>query len=393
MGWNNKRQYYRNRKYDSKTALTGYVVCSLMFVVFTTTYLAVFQRDVLEALHTSMARGNTEFKILPAALVVLVILMILKWGLNLLIRLRGRAHALAYLPSFMGLVALTGFGSDVHTQDMSYVWWWLMPALTAVYVTLVTLAGKIKRTAETEKPDMVQTVVWNVGLMTVMSLATVGLGNTDRYFHNELRMERLMAEGKDEEAMRVAEKSLRTSRRMTALRMMAMTRAGMAGEAVFRFPQYYKEEGLFFGNDTTKVQRYRNDSIYAMLGGKPEPGESRMGYLKRMAEAEDSCTYARTYCLTGLMLEKDLEGFASALKKFGIAGDSLQRYYKEAAILYKSVNPQWKYEITDKDSVCHKERQRYLDRKNDGFKSEMEERNIMRKEFGDTFWWYYDYQE
>lgn len=392
MKWNNNRYNYRYVKYDKKTARLSYLVCSLMFLAFATVYLALFQRDLMEAVHLSMAKGNTEFQIVPATIITIVILMIMKWGLNLLMRLRGKAHALAYLPSFMGLVTLTGFGRDVYMGEFYHAWWWIMPVTTAVFVTVVTLLKKYSGTSQ-NNPDPMQTVIWNVALMTLMSVATVCLGNSDRYFHNELRMESLMAKGNNEEVMKVAEKSLRTTKTMTALRMMAMTKLGKAGEEVFRYPQYYKVEGMFFDEDSTKTLRYTNDSIYSMLGGEPMYGENRMDYLKRMAREKDSCGYARTYYLTGLMLDKDLEGFANALKYWGIKGDSLQRYHKEAALMYKAMNPKWEYEIADKDSVFHMARKRYLERKTEGYKSENEERNIMRREFGDTFWWYYDYQE
>lgn len=394
MGWNNNRYYYYNRydKYDRKTARLSSLVCSLMFIIFASVYLAVFQKELLEAIHLSMSKGNTTFKIVPATIIILVILMILKWGLNLLMRLKGKAHALAYIPSFMGLVTMTGFGRDVYMGEFYHAWWWLMLVLTAVFVTLVTVTNKF-RTASMEKPDALSTVIWNVSLMTLMSIATVCLGNSDRYFHNELRMESLMAKGNNAEAMRVAEKSLRTTKTMTALRMMAMTKEDKTGEVVFRYPQYYKVEGMFFDSDSTKTLRFTNDSIFCMLGEKPQYGEKRMDYLKRMAAQEDSCRYARTYYLTGLMLDKDLEGFAKALTEYGTGSDSLQRYFKEAAIMYKGMNPKWDYEIADKDSAFHKARLMYLERKKESYKSEDEERNTMRRDFGDTFWWYYDYQE
>ena len=78
---------------------------------------------------------------------------------------------------------------------------------------------------------------------------------------------------------------------------------------------------------------------------------------------------------------------------FRIKGDSLTRYFKEAAIMYKEKNPQWSFEIEDRDSTCHKLMERYRYRQMDTYKSKDEERNRMRMEFGNTFRWYYDYQE
>ena len=101
---------------------------------------------------------------------------------------------------------------------------------------------------------------------------------------------------------------------------------------------------------------------------------------------------ARTYYLAGLMLEKKMDEFSQSLEEFAWKGDTLQRYYIEAALMYKEMNPEWKYEIPAEDSVYHKMLIEYRNRQNDSYKSVTEERNKMRLEFGDTFWWYYDYQ-
>lgn len=392
MGWNSNRNYYGYRRYNKAAARLNSLVCGLLFIIFATVYIAVFQNDLLGAMHYSMGNGYNEFHIVPATIIIILILMLMEWGLNLLMRLRGKVRALAFLPSYLGLVTLTGFGRNVYMGNFSNKWWWIMPVFTVVYVIAVVLIrknfGKTKRQTNT-----VTMVIWSIFLMLAMSVGTACLGNTDRYFHNELRMERLMAGKRYGEVLKVAGKSLRTTRTMTALRMMAMVKEGRTGEMLFEFPQYYKEKGMFFDNDSSKTLRYTNDSVYAMLGGKPEYGESTMDYLKRLSYGNDSCGYARMYYMAGLMLKKDLEGLSHVLETFKNEGDTLQRYFKEAAIVYKEINPEWSLEIDDTDSIYHKMRERYIYRQKDEYKSGNEERNKMRLEFGDTFWWYYDYQE
>ncbi|MCF2593461.1 hypothetical protein I6E11_06560 [Bacteroides caecigallinarum] len=390
MGWNNYKDYSRYNRYNNAAARLSIMVCSLMFIIFSAVYLAVMQKDLLGAMHMSMSKGTSEFHVVPATIIIIVILMILKWSLNLIMRLKGAAHGLAYVPSFMGLITMTAFERDVYMNGASYAWWWIMPTVTALYVTIVALIRKnTRRTAQ--KPDMMGTLMWNVGTMLILSVATVCLGNTNRYLHNELRMETLMDKGNYNEVLKVAEKSLRTTKTMTALRMMAMTKEGIAGEMIFRYPQYYKENGLFFDYDSTKTLRYTNDSVYAMLGEKPEPGETKMDYLKRLAGKNDSCSFVKDYYMAGLMLDKNLKTLAAEIEK--TKNDSLQRYLKEAAIMYKEMCPEWKFEIHDTDSICTKRRMEYVKRQKETYKSPNEERNKMRLEFGDTFWWYYDYQE
>ena len=246
-------------------------------------------------------------------------------------KLRGNLSALAYLPSFLGLVTMTAFGRDLYTDCYSYIWWWLMPLLTVAFVIVVVAIRKAMRIKDQTAVELTNGLIWNITLMLIMSIGTVCLGNTDRYMHNELRMENLIAKDNNAEALKVAGKSLKATRTMTALRMLAMTKEEDTGEMLFKFPQYYKENGLFFDDDPTKTLRYTNDSIYSFLGERPMPGERKMDYLKRLAYRGDTCYYnARLYYMAGLMLEKDIDGYAKALKDFDIKGDSLKRYFKEA---------------------------------------------------------------
>ena len=392
MHWlNNNNNYRRN---DKTAARFINIVCGVLFIVFSTVYLIYFQNDLIEAVHCSISKGNKDFNIIPAAIIIITILLIMRWGLNLLMKLRGNLSALAYLPSFLGLVTMTAFGRDLYTDCNSYIWWWLMPLLTVAFVIVVVAIRKAMRIKGQTAVELTNGLIWNITLMLIMSIGTVCLGNTDRYMHNELRMENLIAKDNNAEALKVAGKSLKATRTMTALRMLAMTKEEDTGEMLFKFPQYYKENGLFFDDDPTKTLRYTNDSIYSFLGERPMTGERKMDYLKRLAYRGDTCYYnARLYYMAGLMLEKDIDGYAKALKDFDIKGDSLKRYFKEAALMYKEKYPQWNFEIDDKDSICHKMLERYRYRQKDFYKSKDEERNRMRMEFGDTFLWYYDYQE
>lgn len=390
MGYNSNYGY---RKYNRTAARLTNLVCGGLFIIFATVYLGYFQKDLLEAIHYSMSHGYKEFNIVPATIIIITILLIMRWGLNLLMRLRGRVSALAYLPSFLGLVTMTGFGRDLYMNGFSYAWWWVMPVATALFVVAVVMIRKVLRIPNSQNTDLQQSMIWNITLMLLMSVGTLCLGNTDRFLHNELRMENLMAKDMNGKSLKCAAKSLRTTRTLTALRMLAMTKEGKTGELLFEYPQYYKSDGMFFDNDSSKTLRYTNDSVYALIGERPAPGERRMEYLKRMAYKGDSCYNARLYYLAGLMLQKDMDGFAKAVADFRIKGDSLTRYFKEAAIMYKEKNPQWSFEIEDKDSTCHKLMERYRYRQMDTYKSKDEERNRMRMEFGNTFRWYYDYQE
>ena len=68
---------YTNAFYK-KTARIMIAVCGLLFSLFSFVYLYVFQRDVLEALHFSLAHGKTTFAPIASALVITLILLLLR---------------------------------------------------------------------------------------------------------------------------------------------------------------------------------------------------------------------------------------------------------------------------------------------------------------------------
>ena len=90
-----------------KAARIQTVVCGFLFAAFSFTYLYVFQRDVLEALHYSLAHGKTHFAPLASALIITFILLLLRWGVNSLLGLKGNVRALSYFPSCLILGVLT----------------------------------------------------------------------------------------------------------------------------------------------------------------------------------------------------------------------------------------------------------------------------------------------
>ncbi|MGL5273118.1 MAG: DUF6057 family protein, partial [Phocaeicola sp.] len=69
--------------------------------------------------------------------------------------------------------------------------------------------------------------------------------------------------------------------------------------------------------------------------------------------------------------------------------EPLARYYQEAVLLQHSKDSTYQFPV---DNLEMKERlEAFFSRMND-FTSLTEEKNRMRREFGDTYWWYFFYQ-
>lgn len=373
-----------------KTARILTVGCGLLFAIFSFVYLYVFQRDSLEALHYSLAQGRTHFAPMASALVITLILILLRWGINSLLGLKGKVRTLSYLPSFFILWALTDISHDVYLSSSVSPWHWLLPLLILLFVLPAFWLRKIFRAELNVEGSLIGLVNSNVGILFLLCLLTVFIGNTNRSFHHELSAEHALLTRNYNQAVKVGYRSLEATRTLTALRALALSHTGQMGDKLFEYPQYYHSEGLFFDDDSLSVLRYTNDSVYQHLGSRPYNGEDHLSFLRRICYKESGKFTALDYYLSALLLEKDVNEFAATLKDLYEPADTLPRYYKEALAIYAD-----RYQTDDLagkvDSLLITRYQDYKEKKKQ-FTSPTEERNRMRREYGDTYWWYFDYQ-
>ena len=185
---------YTNAFYK-KTARIMIAVCGLLFSLFSFVYLYVFQRDVLEALHFSLAHGKTTFAPMASALVITLILLLLRWGVNSLLGLKGRVRALAYVPSFLVLCALTDVGRGVYISDYHTPWTWLLPLLVLLFVGIGYWLRGVFRVQLNHEGSLWGLVNSNLAVLLGLCLLTVCVGSTNRQFHHELEAEHYLRAG------------------------------------------------------------------------------------------------------------------------------------------------------------------------------------------------------
>lgn len=163
-----------------------------------------------------------------------------------------------------------------------------------------------------------------------------------------------------------------------------------AGQTPFYFSTALPIWRIIFADDSTQTYRYTNDSIYYLLGVRPYAGEKWLTFLQNICYKGTGKYTALDYYLSALLLEKDLDTFVKAVNDLYEIEEELPRHYSEALLIYRDSHPEYPVQITDstlvKRYITYRERQV-------GFTSYTEERNRMRREFGDTYWWYFDYQE
>lgn len=380
---------YQNALYK-KTARIMIAVCGLLFSLFSFVYLYVFQRDVLEALHFSLAHGKTVFAPLASAIVITLILLLLRWGVNSLLGLKGMVRALAYVPSFLVLCALTDVGRGVYMSSYHTPWTWLLPLLVLLFVGISYWLRGLFRVQLNQEGNPWGLVNSNLAILLGLCVLTVCVGNSNRAYHHELEAEYYLRTKQYDKVLEVGKYSLEASRTLTASRAVALSHLGQMGDKLFAYPQYYHSDGLFFGTDSLRSLRYTNDSIYYLLGARPYAGEDRMVFLRNICYKGTGKYTSLDYYLSALLLDKQLDQFMHTIPDFYLPEDTLPRYYREAAMLYHVQRKDTLFPVTDSLMSVRFQAYRELQRKAD---SSLEERNRMRREFGDTYWWYYDYQE
>ena len=383
----NNEKENKNRR---RTARIIAVASGLLFSAFSFTYLSVFQKDVMEALHYSLAQGKTVYAPWMSAVLITVVLLVLRWAVNALVGLKGPLKALSYFPSCLLLGVLTDVGHNVyHGGGISDTWGWMLPLCLVLYGVLGWLLARAARLWL--NPEMPDIWVVNSNFMTLLMLCfmTIGIGNTNVHFHHELQAEEALRKQDYGRALQVAEKTMDPSRNLTALRAYAMSRQGTMGEDLFRYPQLYGAAGLLMGTSDEKALRLNADSLSVYLGAKPALGEPALTFFRRICEEESGNYTTLDYYLSALLLEKKLDEFVRAFDELYTVRDSIPYYYRQALFLDSKMHPS---AVTDSADVALEELWGKYLQKQQELSGQRGEANYMRREFGDTYWWYYQYK-
>ena len=373
-----------------RTARILTVACGLLFSVFSIVYLSVFQKDVMEALHFSLAQGKTIYAPWISAILITIVLLIIRWGVNGLVGLKGPVGALSYFPSCLLLGVITDVGHGVyHGEGISAQWGWLLPLLLVIYVGVGWMIARAVRLWV--NPDLEEGIITNSNLFILLMLCLMSacIGNSNVHFHHELQIEEALRKQDYARARLVGEKSMDPSRNLTALRAYAMSREGTMGEHLFHYPQLYGAAGLLMGVSDDTALRLNADSLYVYLGASPTLGEPAVHFFRRICQEESGNYTTLDYYLSALLLERKLEEFVKAFHELYTVKDTVPRYYQQALFLYGKMHPS---SATEEQDEALEEQWKTYEEFKAGLVGTVGEGNRMRRQFGDTYWWYYQYR-
>ena len=129
--------------------------------------------------------------------------------------------------------------------------------------------------------------------------------------------------------------------------------------------------------------------IFPQLTDNARPLAYPRATFARICRDEVGKHTALDYYLSALLLDKKLDKFASVVEDSFFEQDTLPRYYREAIMLYKQSHPAYPRVLNDTLMI---QRLQEFDKLQKEYTSPVEQKNRMRREFGDTYWWYYRYQ-
>lgn len=342
-------------------------VCLEVFVVFTFVYLYFYQSDVLAAGQHVLSGGQTHYRRLVGAVLITLVLLILQRFIFHLTQLRKRAHALTYLPSLLVLTVITDVSSNIDLGFSFGGWLIAVPLIAVGYGFLVVLLRKMEpfEPQSTGSGFLSRTSWINLLTMVVMFILVGLFSNGDTAFHYRMRMERLLLDGKNKEALRVGRKSEVTDPSLTMLRAYALAREGQLGNRFFEFPVTEATASLLPDGKKARVV-IMPDSLITILSRK--------------------AGVRADYRLIQLLTDRRLNEFAALVRK--AYPDSLMpKHYAEAVALHHRLATNDSIDVVDSvmmqsyDEFCMKEKSTP--------KASLQ--SVMRKTYGRTYWYYYKY--
>lgn len=380
--------------------------CGILFMLFSFFYLFCLQGEILAEAEYVYSKGLNRYHLLMGAIIITAILQLVQWAVSKLSQLPANRHALSYIPSALLLAILTDIDRDTIQHFSFGPWVWIAPLIIIMYVALVIVVRTIHSSSDDAVTSVKSQIFPDFIIMFALMLIVGWIPTSTDVYHYELKAERLIMEKDYEGAARVGETSLRTSARLTQLRMYALSKMNQLPERIFEYPQYDGSKGLLDVTDTIPTYRFSPQNICFHLGALCGPSVHSTDRFYNLV-LNDSIWNQHTvdYYLCSLLLDKKLNTFCKKLEQYYLQNDSidgenaqLPKAYKEALLLIGEpaaaakglivVHHDSLTTVTDQEVI--KRFNAYKELKNE-WPNQIERINKTHREFGDTYWWYYDF--
>lgn len=347
---------------DGSTTLR--VVCIVLFCAFTFLYTFFYRADTLAVTQHILSDGATSYNSTIGAIVITAALTILQVVVRRLTHHGLFTYALTFFPS-MTLLGLLSVICDRVIGGQGLILPTIIAAVAIALWVVMSAASKVLMLQPESSGLFSRPMSINLLLMVLM-MAVVGIGcGGDECTHYRCRIERRLLAGNYEEALRVGELSQVRDKHITQLRMFALAKLDMAGEALFTYPIGGTGDDLI-PSEAGDLLFFSSDSITAFADSIP-----------------------RDYALCALLIDRDIDGFAREVTRWYEVNDSLPQHYREALTLYTHLrsepvvtyhNAVMDTDFDDLQALEHQYRNRH------------EASRPVYSQYKGTYWWYYNYE-
>lgn len=360
----------KKRNSTTKMRLT----CAIIFILFTYLYLSCYQEDVLAVAQHILSGGLTTYNYVLFPIITTTTLYLLQLGVYWITRVKKSFHALTYFPSLLVLAFITDVPCYIDHAHSIGAWAWVAPLLLVAYGFLIWVIRQL----EPYEPELHSNqwlskwTWWNLLQMVTMILLVVLVANGDQLFHERMKMERLMQEGKYEEALTVGKNTCQTDSSLTMLRIACLQKTGKLGDKLFTYPLVGGSKAMLPDSVTVKSLMWRCPRWM-----RPD-GKGKYRYK-----------LPNDYKLCAFLLDKNLDAFVKEVQKYyDITKPTLPVHYREALLLYthRRANPMFVY----RNPVMEADFQDFqaLEAKN---ANPMEKMTALRDMYGNTYWYYFQF--
>ncbi len=367
------------------------IICAIVFALFAFTYLSIHQGPLLEVVYDMTATGKLQYNANITAAVVTIVLLLLTLWINKFAKFNREWEALSYMPASIFLAFITDIDRSIYIEtESSARWIWIGVAVIFIYTFSSWVLRRVLFMRIKDITRATNRIMWrNFLLFSIIFSVTGNLTNNDEDFKHECIVYHYTKKGETDKALKVAHRTLSASRELTAQRAYLLSCKGELGERLFTYPQYYGLQGLLL--DEKQTSPITADTIYNHLKAKPMQGEETIEFLARAATTDTASTAVKEYYLAALLLDKRLQEFADTLPHFYNPADTatLPLHYQEALLLNSKLN-----------NIAPPFEEKELETKYGQFTQIEKEyntphvrSNYARKQFGNTYWWYYIYSQ
>lgn len=384
---------------DSTT--TVYVVSAIVFLLFVFCFVTYFQATLLSWAQYVWSDGTTSFQPFIGGIIFSVVLLIISLGIKVNFRLPPFLSSLCYFPSLFILGVLTSVEPEGAKGATVGHWAWISVIVFIIYFLILKFLEPLTD-IKSRWSGFIEVLVINV----FMQLSQIGIccciSNTHRLLHNQLNVERAIAEGDYDRALEIGSNDTDASASLTMFRAFALSNKGELGERLFEYELAGSSQTLLpasdtiirsnhITSDTVSLFSFTDDRVFwKHLGAVPAGKVRDVRLFLRNVEAKGINTaVVSDYILTSYLLDGDLNGFAMEVShRFNPESlDSLPKHYREALILYSHTHSN--RVLTYSEEVLDADYQDLTQLSRAKYKNAITRMATIRNTYNGTYWYYY----